>query len=269
MPKPFPDEGPPLVPLRCYPTLPAARTAALALAAREWVHEIDRDEAGWMLLVEESHHAEALAELALVEAEENAPRPVLPEREFSEGSPFSLFLVAMLLMAAFVAQNRFAPAFTDAGDADNTAILSGAWWRCFTALTLHADGTHLAANMATGALFAGFLVPQLGAGWTWLMVLLGGGMGNLINSWGYRGASHRSIGASTAVFAALGLLVAGEVFYRWRTRRAGAGASSSPSGRGSRCSPSSAPATDRNPSTTWRTGGVSAADSSSAFPPPP
>ena len=61
----------------------------------------------------------------------------------------------------------------------------------------------------TGALFAGFLIPQLGAG----RDLAAGAaraarMGNFLNSYGYRDAPHRSIGASTAVFAALGMLVA-------------------------------------------------------------
>ena len=42
----------------------------------------------------------------------------------------------------------------------------------------------------------------------------GGGAGNWLNAWGHRDAEHLSIGASTAVFAALGMLVAAQCTMR-------------------------------------------------------
>src|SRR5205809_421801 len=80
------------------------------------------------------------------------------------------------------------------GSAEESAILHGQWWRTVTALTLHADASHLAANLATGLLFAAFVIPRLGAGFTWLAILLSGALGNALNAWGYRGESHDSIG---------------------------------------------------------------------------
>ena len=50
----------------------------------------------------------------------------------------------------------------------------GEWWRAFTALTLHADIGHLGANLAAGLVYAAFLLPIFGSGWTWLFIVLAG-----------------------------------------------------------------------------------------------
>jgi membrane associated rhomboid family serine protease len=97
--------------------------------------------------------------------------------------------------------------WVDRGTASSRAIMAGQWWLAFTALTLHADLGHLGANLAAGLVYAAFLLPIFGAGWTWLFILLAGGAGNWLNAWGYRYVEHLSIGASTSVFAALGILV--------------------------------------------------------------
>ena len=55
----------------------------------------------------------------------------------------------------------------------------------------------------------------MGAGNAWLLVVLGAGLANWIEAF-FGPATHRSVGASTAVFTALGLLSA----YSWRTRLA-------------------------------------------------
>ena len=68
-------------------------------------------------------------------------------------------------------------------------------------------------------LFAAFVIPRLGSGFTWLAILLSGALGNALNAWGYRGESHDSIGASTACFGALGILVGAELLSRWSEPR--------------------------------------------------
>jgi len=97
--------------------------------------------------------------------------------------------------------------WTARGVADSHAILQGQWWRALTALTLHGDLGHLVANLGVGVIFAGALLRFLGVGWTWLGIVLSGVIGNLLNAWGHRGDAHASIGASTAVFGGLGMLV--------------------------------------------------------------
>jgi membrane associated rhomboid family serine protease len=101
----------------------------------------------------------------------------------------------------------------DVGELDATRVQGGQWWRAWTALTLHLDAPHLAANAAAGIWF-GYLAGRLiGVGNAWLLVVLGGGLANWLEAY-FGPATHRAVGASTAVFTALGLLSA----YSWRTR---------------------------------------------------
>jgi membrane associated rhomboid family serine protease len=119
------------------------------------------------------------------------------------------------ILLGFYAVEIAGPAWwLDRGTASSRVIMAGQWWRAFTALTLHADLGHLGSNLASGLVCAAFLLPIFGAGWTWLFIVLAGAAGNWLNAWGYRAVEHLSIGASTSVFAALGLLVAAQCALR-------------------------------------------------------
>lgn len=61
--------------------------------------------------------------------------------------------------------------------------------------------------MSFGAVFGLLAGRVLGGGVAWLTILLGGALGNGINVM-IQEPTHRSIGASTPVFAAMGVLVA-------------------------------------------------------------
>lgn len=85
-------------------------------------------------------------------------------------------------------------------------ILQGEYYRTVTALMLHSDFEHLAGNVL-GLLFFGIpLCSIMGPGRGLFLILLSGTAGNLINAYMYRRA-HLSIGASTAVMGAVGILV--------------------------------------------------------------
>ncbi len=86
-------------------------------------------------------------------------------------------------------------------------ILQGETFRAVTALFLHADGKHLLGNMAGLLIFGAPLISLSGFGLGPLMLLFAGTTGNLINAHFYKTA-HLSIGASTAIMGAAGLLVA-------------------------------------------------------------
>lgn len=93
-----------------------------------------------------------------------------------------------------------------AGAADSARIRDGEWWRVVTALMLHANGSHLGGNMF-GLLFLGYILSRvMGVGLGWFLVLASGAVGNLVAA-GFAPAERMSVGASTAVFGALGLLV--------------------------------------------------------------
>jgi membrane associated rhomboid family serine protease len=93
------------------------------------------------------------------------------------------------------------------GTAVSERILQGQVWRTVTALTLHADTLHVLGNALTGSIFLSAVNRRLGDGRGPLLVLLAGALGNGLNALWYR-TGHLSIGASTAVFAAVGILAA-------------------------------------------------------------
>ena len=95
-------------------------------------------------------------------------------------------------------------------------ILDDEWWRTVTALCLHADLRHVIANAVTGAYFMGMVGRSLGNGFGLLLVLLGGAAGNFMNA-AFQGAPHNSVGTSTAIFAAIGVLVGTAVAHRRRS----------------------------------------------------
>ena len=109
---------------------------------------------------------------------------------------------------------RFEPAWRAAGKANAGLIRQGEWWRAVTALSLHVGPLHLAGNLVSGVLF-GFLAGRLlGGGLALCSILLAGTMGNLLNAV-VQPAGHTSVGASTAVFASLGILTT----YAWKRRQ--------------------------------------------------
>ncbi len=110
--------------------------------------------------------------------------------------------------------------WTALGQADAGRIRTGEWWRAMTALSLHVDLPHVAGNMVFGAAFGIILAQSIGVGFAWWGFLLTGTIGNLLNAY-FQDASHRSIGASTAVFGALGLQVAFEWMRRKQLRYVG------------------------------------------------
>lgn len=81
----------------------------------------------------------------------------------------------------------------------------GEWYRVVTALTLHADSPHLFANVLFGGAFLVPLCRRTGAGFGWLLTLCAGAGGNVLNALA-RPASYMSLGSSTAMFGAVGVL---------------------------------------------------------------
>jgi membrane associated rhomboid family serine protease len=145
------------------------------------------------------------------DAAPHAPKTPVTERTYS-GVWVSLMLVAVHL--AVQAASDPAGILKKAG-ASAGAIASGELYRTATALTLHADVLHLAGNIVGIAVFATAVCHLTGAGVGWAMVLASGLLGNLANAW-LVAPEHLSVGASTAVFGALGILSAVQ-FYRKRS----------------------------------------------------
>jgi membrane associated rhomboid family serine protease len=83
---------------------------------------------------------------------------------------------------------------------------------------LHADFVHVIGNAILGAVFLSASFRLLGVGLGGALILLAGAGGNLVNALFY-GAHHDAVGASTAVFGALGVLGGLGVVRRRRRER--------------------------------------------------
>ncbi len=120
----------------------------------------------------------------------------------------SLFAAAAILVF-FAVTTAWIPgaAWLARGSADAFYIFHGEPWRVVTALTLHADIAHALSNAAGMALFLYAVCAIAGTGVGSLLVLLSGAAGNLVNAY-FHGEPHVSLGASTAVFGAVGMLAA-------------------------------------------------------------
>ncbi len=199
-----------------YPRLSEARERGLVVSAMERPHWIQRDGADFILRVEATEFEAVRAELEIYEAERrDRPPSPLAEPPSARLQTLSLYVAAWMMGSFWLAQNLFPPGWLERGEASSDRIIRhGEWWRTLTALTLHGDIAHLVTNLATGLLFAALLLRPLGAGVAWLLVVLSGALGNLMNAAFYARETHDSIGASTAVFGALGLLVGGDFYAR-------------------------------------------------------
>lgn len=217
-----PDPAIPLiVDLARYLRLKEARDRGLALSARGITHSIGREGDVWLLRVAAADCTAATEELQAYEAELQTMEAAPPEEPPVRLRFWSLPLVALIVVAGAVLQAERGPVWSELGVLSAEKVLAqGQWWRVVTALTLHGDVPHVLANVWVGLLFGGLLIPAFGQGVTWLAVLAAGAAGNALTALAYWPLDHRSLGASTAVFGALGLLV-GDALWRLLRRRAG------------------------------------------------
>jgi rhomboid protease GluP len=182
--------------------------------------QIDVHPDGFCLLVEQPVSAHATHHLWQYEQERHRrPTPVMavaPRPRAWWGSVG--YIIVMLLAPIALAQGWFHRDPYDVGTLHPALVRAGEWWRAFTALTLHWDASHLVGNLGGGALL-GFSAAQIwGSARAWLLILLAAVCANFIEAF-IGMPNYVSAGASTAVFAALGLVAA----FAWRTRGASFG----------------------------------------------
>ena len=187
-----------------------AMDLSLVLEQEGIPHELRRvEDARWAFQIDEADAAQAQAAIAAFEREN--PLPVRPPEQVhpltgavATGVAFSLAVLAMYLRTG--PEVAGSPWF-ERGSADAAAILRGEWWRTVTALTLHADAGHVAGNAVLGGLLLALLARSVGPGMASALMLLSGAAGTLAAA-GLVRHDFVSIGASTAVFGALGTLAA-------------------------------------------------------------
>jgi membrane associated rhomboid family serine protease len=191
---------------------------SLVLAAEAVPHRLEGARRSWRLVVAEEDAERALRALADY-ARENPERALQSEAVPEYGPTTAGLALAASLLLFFLVTGPYDPdvAWFAGGSAGARAILSGELWRAVTALTLHADVAHVTANALSCAIFATAVCRSLGPGLGGVLMLLAGVGGNLLNALVQEG-HHHSVGASTALFGAIGIL-AGMQFARKRRGR--------------------------------------------------
>jgi membrane associated rhomboid family serine protease len=176
----------------------------LSAGAGYWVEE--NDEGTWSLVVESGYVERLRPQLELYEQESKNWPPVQPEMPEPHPGAYAAMTWIAVLILAWLCQLRW-PALEKWGMVSSEAIRAGEVYRAFTALFLHNDIGHLSGNLLFGAVFLHLVARHIGTLRAWLGVLVAGTAGNLLNAALYFETTHYSIGASTAVFGTIGLLV--------------------------------------------------------------
>lgn len=197
--------------------LPTAKLWALVLASRSIPYRMKtrsvEDGGGHTVQVRAWLKYRAVEEIRLYlsENEPDGRGLILPDLrsggglEPTVGAMTCLVLFFWVYTRAYPAWALYPKLWLERGSSEAWAILRGDWWRAVSGLTLHADGAHVMGNALIGGVFIWLVSRRLGSGLAWLLTIVGGAIGNLINA-AALGAPHNSIGFSTASFAAAGLL---------------------------------------------------------------
>ncbi len=178
----------------------------LVLLAQGLSPRLRRTPDGVVLSVSEAERDRALASLSAYDRE-NSQNLAARVEPIESGSWVAAAAVGLVLLLFYSITVQWLPALSwfARGAADAERILHGELWRTVTALTLHADVAHVLSNAVAAAIFLSAVFSLVGMGLGGALVLLAGAGGNLANAF-LHDSAHTSIGASTAVFAAVGLL---------------------------------------------------------------
>ena len=202
------------------------RTTASATQAGDWAlvleaaaigHRVDEHDGHFALVIDAADVAAATEALAGFD-EEGAPeqQPPAPDLGWSPlGLMCAIGLAAMFLVTG--TRDHASPWFA-AGAASAQLITHGAWWRAVTALTLHADLLHLTGNAVGSLVFISAVGRWLGGGLGAILILASATAANLLTAVRHHAKPFESVGASTATFAALGLVAGLQVARRLRLR---------------------------------------------------
>ncbi|EPR44761.1 Peptidase S54, rhomboid domain containing protein [Desulfovibrio sp. X2] len=193
--------------------LAAADELGLVLEARGVPFVPRRSGRSADILVPAEEHGRAMAEIAAYIAENREhlhdlrPPPATRLDLAAVGLCLSLLLIStyMLSRSVLPGLGLYPHTWENAGIADAGKIMAGQWWRAATALMLHADAAHLLGNLCVGTIFGAVLCAEIGLGCGLLAMLVSGFLGNLVNA-AVLGPDHLSLGFSTAVFGAAGLI---------------------------------------------------------------
>lgn len=179
---------------------------ALVLSASSIPYIIEEKDNRWILYVDNSNFGRAERTLHDYDLENEEWVNEVSEKP-TKRRTFSGLIIGLLLVGIYFAMRGklWEREILGMGSASAELILNGQWWRSVTALFLHADLVHVLSNALACWVFCSSVVQLYGYGLGWFLILFSGAGGNLITAYIYQ-IDHVSLGASTAIFGAVGLL---------------------------------------------------------------
>ena len=185
----------------------------LALRSAKIPHTVEWDEGTPVLVVPAEYTEAARQELASYDYNniDWPPEPLKKPEELPKAKPImtiasleAAFASLAIITGIHIRSALSGEAWRMAGLWNAEKIRAGEIWRLITALTLHGDEAHLASNLFWITALLSIIGVDLGGGLATLFMLLAGISSNLAML--LLGAEHSSLGASTMVFALVGIL---------------------------------------------------------------
>lgn len=183
------------------------REYSLVLEAKAIEHEVIQEDGDWRLEVPPAELRRAYEEIDRYAGERTLRRAPPRFIDSFPGAPYGVLgFAAILMWVAYAAGiHLFHSDWLARGAVDASTAARHEWWRAATALTLHADQMHLLSNLLSGTIAGIAASRMVGPGVAWaagtLAAVLANGLEMAVSP-----ASHLAIGASTLVFALLGLI---------------------------------------------------------------
>jgi rhomboid protease GluP len=210
-----PDAPPPRVEIRADARKKRILEDSLVLSSQRVRHWIEYESEGelYRLTLDAADVPRAVEALRLYEQENQDFH-----KEGAAAGSFDVHLSPLLHLAIpatvffWAASVPWEPWITGRGGADAKKILDGELWRALTATTLHADTEHFLGNMLSGFFILNLLRRRCGPGTSLPLLTLAAALTNYAVA-ALSAAGHFSIGFSTVVFAALGLLAGLETLF--------------------------------------------------------
>ncbi|MEK7952180.1 rhomboid family intramembrane serine protease [Luteolibacter soli] len=209
------EELPDLVPVGAWPSLGEAQEHALVVLAMNLECWIFPAAGQYALLAPPAEAPGIHREFALYESEQSDRRVRIEPPVFPAGIELAL-VWALSLLVVFWWQGQDLSLVDRFCNSSKALVEGGEWWRSFTSLFLHADAGHLLSNIGIGGIFCVMVAHTVGAWRGWALILAGGTLGNLANAWARYPTPFESIGASSATFAAVGILTGVATLRAWR-----------------------------------------------------
>jgi rhomboid protease GluP len=202
-----------------YPTEQEAAEHGLVVLASGYSYWLASGSDGIRLMIEPAAVDVTRAHLAAYDRESIGwpPPPITDPWLPAKVDFFTPLLWAAAVLVIFNLTARF-PTWIDRGALRADAVFTGGeWWRPVTALFLHADAAHVTSNAVSGLLVFSAVLSTLGRARGWLLLSFSAVAGNLAVAAASYPEPYSSIGASTAIFAGVGLLSGRSVRIAWRS----------------------------------------------------